>query len=133
MLQPFLVRQVLLPGNVSWKHILKKDSPLFEGKSSLAGARPTGNLAPWIDERAAISVGSGVLGMTQNAVQCGRRWLPPLQLSLVGAIGESHGHADSILAQVPEYLPSGAKLLEFLEDQPDDRLDLLIGIKDHFP
>jgi hypothetical protein len=111
---------------------VKKDSPLFPGKSSLAGVRPTRDLPPRIDERATISIGSGVLGMTQDAVPCGRRRIAPLQLPLFGAISESDGNANYIFAQVSEHLPSRAKLLECLEDQPDDRLHLLIGVKRHF-
>jgi hypothetical protein len=126
-----LVRQILLPGNVSWQRIATKDRPLFHGKPRLACAWPTGNLAARIDERTTINVGPGILGMTQDAVQCGWCWLSPLQPSFVGAFSESDRDANSVLAQVPEHLPSRAKLLELLENQSDDRLDLLIGIEDY--
>lgn len=80
---------------------------------------------------AAVGVDASVGGVAQHVGQRDPARPPPGQLSAFGPLVWPHPQLDAGIGQEGQHRPDRAQPLEGVEDQPDDRLHLLVGIQNH--
>jgi len=128
--QPRLVPLILLHADIGRQRTLDADQPL----AGVQIAHPAGMLAPGqppgpVGAAAAIGVDAGIGRVAQHVDQALLMRRPPDHLTLARTGPLPHPDLHVVPDQEPQHRMHRAQLLEQAEHQPDDRLDLLIGIQ----
>ena len=130
--QPRLVPLVLLHADISRQRTLDADQP-FPG---LQRAHPAGVLVPGqppgpVRAAAPVSVDPRIRRVAQHVHQALLMRRPPGDLALARTGPLPHPDLHLMPDQEPQHRMHRAQLLEQPKHQPDNRLDLLIGIQGH--
>ena len=128
--QPRLVPLVLLHADIGRQRALDAHQPL----PGLQRAHPAGVLVAGqppgrVGAAAPVGVDPGIRRVAQHVDQALLMRRPPGDLALAGAGPLPHPDLHLVPDQEPQHRVHRAQLLEQAEHQPDDRLDLLIGIQ----
>ena len=126
--QAFLICQIAVPGDVGRQAIELQDLPLLHGDPVAGAGAFSGGRPDALVRSAAIGVGPGVDGVSQDLKDGQHGRPPPLQVPAIGPVKRANPQADVVADQVVEDAPDGADLVVLVEDQADDLADLLVGV-----
>ena len=130
--QPRLVPLVLLHADVGRQRALDADQPLPGVQlAHPAGVLVRGQPPGRVGAAAPVGVDTGIGRVAQHVDQALLVRRPPDHLALSGPGPLPHPDLDLVPDQEPQHRVHRAQLLKQPEHQPDDRLDLLIGVQGH--
>lgn len=123
------VRLVSLNTDIRGHHAGQVDQPFIALDAYPAGIRPPGQAASGIEGGAAVGVDSSIGRIAQNVLQSCPARARPHQVSRPRTATHPGPDLDLVIRQETQHRVHGPQPVEQIEHQPDDRLDLLIGIE----
>ena len=130
-LQPSSIRQIRVPGNRGRRDILKTNRPLFQRHRHHAAAAPTGLLPRGVDDALAIRVSAGIRWVVENASDRATARRVPDRVMWGGSAHGARWNPQLLSRQIGSDRPRTAEFSELGENEPQARLNCLVGIEGH--
>jgi hypothetical protein len=128
-LQAGAVGFVLLPGDVGWALFRDEGEPLARRHDDAPAPGPPGLVLARIVLPPPVDVGAGIQRVLEDLLERRPVRAAPDQLPLAWPLPDPDPDLDLVPRQVAQDAAERAQLGELLEDQADDRLDLLVRIE----
>lgn len=109
--------------------VADQDGTLLGGADQTTGGGPPRNLASRIGRPVSVAIGPGVDRVMKQVLERLPVRPTPFEMVALPASMDAHRHANLMMNKITEQSVKRPLTLELIEDQPDGRLDLLVGIE----